>query len=157
MKRYSSIFYLIIIVNENELRIWNEFDKSSKLFNDIWTIDDLTYLINWIKKQKNKKQNITQKTKCPQCSIVAIGTNQIEKFFGHRKKKNGDKFPQSLCRECRSLQSKLGTDGLKKFLQKSQQELSTDVQRFCTGCNNYFKTKIPFESFCDECNKKYWM
>jgi len=156
MKRYFPVFHLIMIVNENELREWNNFNESNRLFNDIWIIHDLEDLISWIKRQNTKTQDFNQETKCPHCPTIAVGINQIDNFFGFRKKKNGEKYPQSLCRECRSLQSKLGTKGLMDFLKQSKQELSAEVERFCTGCNNYFKTKIPDESFCDKCNKKYW-
>ncbi len=156
MKNYFSVFHLIMIVNEHELRKWNGFDSSNRLFNDIWTINDLKDLINWIKRQNIKEEDFVTQTKCPHCTTTAVGSKQINSFFGFRKKKNGESFPQALCRECRRLQLKLGTDGLKDFLEQSRRELVIEVQRFCTGCDNYFETKIPDEAFCVECNKKYW-
>lgn len=156
MKRYFTVFHLIMIVKDNDLRGWNEISKSSRLFNDIWIMDNLKDLIDWIKRQHTKKQDFKEQSTCPHCPTIAIGTKQIYKLFGFRKKKNGEKFTQSLCRECRGLQLKLGTEGLKDFRKMPKPELLTEDRRFCTGCNNYFKTKIPDQTHCIECNKKYW-
>ena len=156
MKKYFHTFHLIMIVKENQLREWNKINSSNRIFNDIWLIHDIDELIDWIKQKKTKIDDSHQQAKCPHCGIKGIGIKQITELFGYRKKNNGEKYPQALCRECRILQSKLGTEGLKKFRNKQKQELSNEVQRFCTGCDSYFKTKIASKSFCVECTKKFW-
>ena len=156
MKKYFHTFYVIMIVKENQLKEWNKINSSNRLFSDIWLIHNLDELVDWIKQKKTKRDDSHQQAKCPHCEITGIGIKQIAELFGHRKKNNGEKYPQSLCKECRNLQVKLGTEGLKKFRNKQKQELSNEIKRFCTGCDSYFKTKLSNESFCVECTKKFW-
>lgn len=154
LRKYHSLFYVIMIVQDNELRQWNKNNENGKLFDDIWTIDNIQDLITWIKKLKPKSLS-GDTTTCPHCKVCAIGTIQIESIFGYRKS-NNKKFPQSLCRSCRILQSRIGTSKLKEMTRNAQNPMDTYAKRFCTGCDQYFITKIADQAFCDECTVKYW-
>jgi len=101
-------YYMIMIVTDEELRIWNEYDQGKQgFFNEIWTDDDIENLIICLKKwKKNYAEMISeygQYALCPPppnghgCGIEASGFDEITKIFGYRGKR-----VQSLCRKCRS-------------------------------------------------------
>ncbi len=50
MQHYGSRYHLIMIVTDNQLRSWNTAGET--LFHEIWTIDDMEYLVNDLKKYK---------------------------------------------------------------------------------------------------------
>ncbi len=54
METYGGQYYLIMIVSDNQLRQWNELDQANRrLFNDIWSIDDLDFFIRDLQKYKH--------------------------------------------------------------------------------------------------------
>ena len=109
---YGSVYHLIMIVTDGELRKWNEYDRGEQgLFHEIWTSEDIDFLINDLLDKKDKyKMTISQYQQsavCPLppkghgCGRKASGYNEVVRWFGYRGKR-----VQSLCRECRSEQSR---------------------------------------------------
>ena len=111
-RKFRSIFgvsyYMIMIVTDEELRIWNEYDQGKQgFFNKIWTDDDIEFLIEDLRKKREdyekKISKYGQRAFCPSppkghgCGKKAVGFKQVEKLFGYRGKR-----VQSLCRKCRS-------------------------------------------------------
>ena len=99
---FGSTYYLIMIVNYGELRTWNKYNQGKqKFFNEIWTFNDVDFLIEHLKKLKKKyKEKISQFQQnafCPKCGKKSKGYKKIVELFGYRGKK-----VQSFCRKCRS-------------------------------------------------------
>ena len=109
---FGAAYYLIMIVRDGELRKWNEHDqaKLGGVFNEIWTVDTVGFLVDeLIKKKKLYDERINalpQTAVCPAppkghgCGKKAGGIKQVEKLFGYRGKR-----VQSLCRKCRNEQA----------------------------------------------------
>jgi len=54
METYGGQYHLIMVVSDGQLRMWNELDQNrKKLFNDIWTIEDLDFFIKDLKKYES--------------------------------------------------------------------------------------------------------
>ena len=109
---YGSVYHLIMIVTDGELRKWNEYDQGERgLFHEIWTSSDVDFLINDLLDKKDKYEKLVSKypqsAVCPAppkghgCGRKASGYNEVVQWFGYRGKR-----VQSLCRECRSKQAR---------------------------------------------------
>ena len=68
------------------------------LINEIYTIMLLTEVIN---------MPYEIKAECPRCGKKAKGLNEIEEKFGFRVMENGQKIPQSHCKQCRAEEQKI--------------------------------------------------
>ena len=152
MKQYYDVFHLIMIVPDGDLRTWNAADQDSRLFHDIWTINNLKELIENLK--RNYKKDTTE-TRCPTCKIKAIGRKQIIKIFGERKKRDGTSHPQAYCRDCRSKAGTVGTAKLKQDILELEKEVDVKIERFCTGCYEMFWAKKLKDTFCENCSKEF--
>ena len=54
METYDSQYYMIMIVSDNELRKWNEWESSNhKLYDDVWTLNDLNFFVNSLTKYES--------------------------------------------------------------------------------------------------------
>jgi len=117
---FGAMYYLILIVKDEELRKWNEFDQGVQgVFNEIWTVNDVDLLIiHMLNKRKEYKQKIKlipQTAICPSpplghgCGKKANDYDEIVRWFGYR-----GKIVQSLCRQCRSKHAKLQRKKRKK-------------------------------------------
>ena len=104
---FGSSYFLIMIVRDEELREWNAHDMQRGIFNEVWVVDDLEFLIKSLlekkKKYEDKINSFQKKAVCPAppkghgCGRISNGYDEIVKHFGYRGKK-----VQSLCRKCRS-------------------------------------------------------
>ena len=99
---FGSTYYLIMIVTDGELRMWNEYDQGVQgFFNEIWAVGDIEFLTERLRKMKmdyeEKINSLPQNASCPKCGKKAVGYKEIVKLFGYRGKR-----VQSFCRECRS-------------------------------------------------------
>ena len=87
MQKYQKQYHMIMIVSDNELRKWNNWEQNSPyiIYDEIWTIDDLDDLLNSLKNFKlisNKKIQHAKKpstlindeqhrnVKCIGCKII---------------------------------------------------------------------------------------
>ena len=158
VKKYSAAYHLIMIVTWGQLRQWNEISqRKHRLFDDVWTVEDVDLFMESLKKfEPSKIENIMlpEHKVCPVCNKEANDTNSVEKEFGHRKMKNGKIISQSLCKNCRSRERKIGLNALKEEVKKSK-ELGSSVTRYCTECKNRFTTKLASQAFCNSCLKKF--
>ena len=158
LKKYSAAYHLIMIVTWSQLSLWNEISsRKYRLFDDVWTVEDADLFVKSLKKYElSKIKNITlpEHKVCPVCSKEANDTDSVEKEFGHRKMKNGKIISQSLCKNCRSRERKIGLHALKDEVKKSK-ELVSSVTRYCTECKNRFTTKLASQAFCNSCLKKF--
>tara|TARA_Y100001960_G_scaffold121939_1_gene130179 strand:- start:168 stop:1043 length:876 start_codon:yes stop_codon:yes gene_type:complete len=152
MKQYFDVYHLIMIVPDSDLRIWNEADQNSKLFHDIWVIDNLEDLIEHLK--INYRKDMTE-TVCPTCKTKAIGKKQILSIFGERKKPSGEKYPQAYCKDCRSKERKVGSKKMKEEIEELEKEINIKYDRFCTGCHEMFQPKKLKDAFCEKCSKAF--
>jgi len=63
LESYGSQYYIIMIVTDNELRKWNEWKMSEgKIFDDIWTVNDLNFFIKSLTKYKTELPNNEKNT-----------------------------------------------------------------------------------------------
>lgn len=152
MRNYKNVFELIMVVPDRDLRAWNDADKENKLFHDIWTMNNVKFLIDDIKRKYKK---VKTETECPTCHKKASGYKQIYHRFGFRKKSDGSEYPQSLCIDCRGRASKIGTKKLKQELLELEEEPDFKIQRFCTCCNKTFLARKIKSRFCENCLKEF--
>ena len=110
---FGAMYYLILIVKDEELRKWNEFDQGVQgVFNEIWVVDSVDLLIKYL---LNKKREYSEKMKlvpqiaiCPAppnghgCGKKANDYDEVVRLFGYR-----GKIVQSLCRQCRNKHAQL--------------------------------------------------
>ena len=110
---FGSMYYLILIVKDEELRKWNEYDQGSQgVFNEIWAVDKVELLIKYLedkrKKYNQKMKQVPQTAFCPSppkghgCGKKASNYDEVVRLFGYR-----GKIVQSLCRQCRSKHAKV--------------------------------------------------
>jgi len=109
LREYRHIYHLIMIVEDSQLRRWNESnDNGFQLFDEIWVKEDVNYLIEKLIDYKTsfekKFYNFPNETYCGRngCGEEAHGYEEIEKLFGYRELSDGKIIPQSYCRYCRS-------------------------------------------------------
>ena len=112
MKEYRNIYHLIMIVEGHQLRGWNEKSIQSPLFDEIWTKNDINFLIEELTTYKKTFEKIFYKfpkeAYCGRktCGEEAHEYEEIETLFGYRKMSDGKIIPQSYCRYCRSIKTK---------------------------------------------------
>ena len=144
MDVYGRTYWMIVIVESNQLHVWKEFDKGEQaLYHEIWPLDKLDQLISMLKdldKKYEENRNLEQKI-CPKCGKKANGRHEIEKIFGYR-----GKIPQSWCLECRS--NKNNNITMEEIYNKPKTVT-------CPSCREYFMEKIRGQAFCESCLNKF--
>ena len=153
MKQFGKSHHLIMIVQDNQLRNWNEINSNKyPLFHDIWVLDDLDLFVKSLDKYvDNKIHNVElpDYAACPKCNAKAKGTENVEKLFGYRTMKNGITVTQSYCRSCRNSKSN------KTIKRNYQRKLPTSITRYCNECKVQFTTNLADKAHCNECLKKF--
>lgn len=100
---YGNLYHLIMIVTDNQLRLWNT--ANATLFHEIWTIDDLDYLIQELKRNRVSAADMTQKQKITNeradKSDVAAADNNYVCIGCHRAFSPSD-VSQIYCKGCLS-------------------------------------------------------
>lgn len=154
METYGKIYFLILVVRNEELDKWNKLSSThNPLFNEIWIHDDLNELITYLKYKMKPIEEEKSSTiaKCPLpkgCGKQAKGETEIEKLFGYRNMGNGVIRVQSYCRRCRNKERRLERHKNQEMNQKYEPK-----EVFCTGCGNKFITSDPSQSHCNNCLK----
>ena len=155
MKKFGISHHLIMIVQDGQLRDWNEINnKKHPLFHDIWVVDDLDLFIKSLDKYVNNKicnVELPDYAACPKCNVNAKGTEMVEKLFGYRTVKNRLTITQSYCRNCRSNKTKFKTMSGKKI----STQLSSPITRYCSECKTKFTTQLASQAHCNICLKKF--
>ena len=111
---YGNVYHLLLVVTDNELRKWNEYDQKEGVFHEIWTSNNVDFLIKNLQEKRAyyiEKNSTVGTHVCPPpprhgCGKTATGYDEIKKEFGMRKRRNGEEFPQSLCYDRRSKHAK---------------------------------------------------
>lgn len=103
IQTYGQLYHLIMIVTDNQLRLWNA--SSEKLFDDIWTIEDIDYFIADLKKRK--KITVKQPSKIDSKlakSIIpeSLGPTKMHLCIGCRKTFDTPDVTQIYCSICLS-------------------------------------------------------
>ena len=118
---FGSSYYLIMIVSDNEVKIWkeNHRQKEGGIFNEIYTESNVDDLIKNLKKWKKDYNEMisqyAQNALCPPppkghgCGVSVEGFEEIKEIFGYRGKR-----VQSLCRACRKEHARKQKNKLKK-------------------------------------------
>ena len=144
---YGRVYWLIMVVTEEELRNWNEVSKRGlPVCHDIWTLPNIDDMIVTLEKLRKhlKEQDEKEKAVCPRCKKTAQGKLEVTELFGYRY---GGKRVQSYCRTCRS--SKKSEPINNEMFQKNP--LTVD----CTFCGKTYLEKVRGEACCQECLEKW--
>ena len=146
MDVYGRIYYLIVVVNEGQLRKWNELDMAEQsLFHDIWTLDNIEIMISELEKLRDvsKKQYESEETTCPKCGKFAQGKFEIEDLFGYRGKR-----VQSYCKVCRRRNHVNDNIDAENKLEPKRVN--------CSGCGKNYMEEERGELYCESCEKIYY-
>ena len=142
MKMARNAYHVIMVVNDCQLRTWNENNRDKRLlFDDIWTIDNVKEMINSIK-NPHRFSSKTNTVVCRICHRRASDPKKIKNNFSYRTETDGSLTVQPYCRRCQK-----GIHVRKVRTPKSFAK--------CIGCRMSFKTEIASQLYCNSCKNKF--
>lgn len=138
MKAFGNAYYVIMLVNDCQLRTWNEKDMNrGMLFDEIWTVENVNDMINSLKNPHNTKPNFVLAV-CQICNKSVRDIKKIKTIFPYRIESNGSIIIQPYCRKCKR-------ETRPQIIRVQESSVR------CLGCATSFKTEIASKLYCDSC------
>ena len=153
VSKYGTQYYVVLVVHDGHLREWNECNRDRHTFDDIWTSDSISELVNYLQSIAERGgRGYVQKefVRCEPpdgCGKTASGHNEVETVFGYRKNSDGQMTAHLYCRKCR-----------RKTNRGEAGEIPDDWEAkntYCTGCRSTFVPTSPSQSHCRSCLQEF--
>lgn len=142
MKMFKNVYYVIMVVSENQLRRWNEEDENRQvLFDEIWTVNNVDDMIESIRNLPRVDIDSILAT-CSVCHKQAKGIKKIKNNFAYRTKSDGSLTIHPRCRKCQ------------KNMYSRRVRLTESTVR-CIGCGTSFRSKIISQIYCNLCESNF--
>jgi hypothetical protein len=97
MRDRSNSYHLIFVVTENQLRLWNS--VGDRIFDEIWTIDDMAFLIDSLKRYRIAS-SIQTETGKPKPSSVQNSFSKTYQCIGCKREFVSADPSQTYCDQC---------------------------------------------------------
>ena len=143
MKIARNAYHVIMVVNDCQLRTWNEKNRDKRLlFDDIWTTNNVKEMIDSIK-NPHRFSSKTSTAVCRICHRRASDLKKIKNNFSYRTESDGSLTVQPYCRKCQK----------GKHVRKIH---TSESLTKCIGCRMSFRTDIASQLYCNSCKNKFF-